>query len=154
MLEGDVVVRINDKPTINMSHEDAHRELVAAGTQFVLGVLRFVIIYFHSQPATWFAFFHPCRGTNLLPEAEDEPSVEQNDVCLQKEQERIDKIISDASVTDEEIAELLSGEAEVLKGHNILGYDQIRDSLQSHSNNKFLPPQSQLSKNDAKSWCL
>lgn len=40
MQEGDVVVRINDKPTINMSHEDAHRELVAAGAEFVLGVLR------------------------------------------------------------------------------------------------------------------
>lgn len=40
MQEGDVVVRINDKPTINMSHEDAHQELVAAGTEFVLGVLR------------------------------------------------------------------------------------------------------------------
>lgn len=40
MLEGDVVVRINDKPTINMTHEDAHRELLAAGPEFVLGVLR------------------------------------------------------------------------------------------------------------------
>lgn len=40
MLEGDVVVRINDKPTINMTHEDAHRELLAAGVEFVLGVLR------------------------------------------------------------------------------------------------------------------
>lgn len=40
LLEGDVVVRINNKPTINMTHEDAHRELVAAGTEFVLGVLR------------------------------------------------------------------------------------------------------------------
>lgn len=45
LLEGDVVVRINDKPTISMTHEDAHRELVAAGTQFVLGVLRFGQIY-------------------------------------------------------------------------------------------------------------
>lgn len=42
LLEGDVVVRINDKPTINMTHEDAHRELLAAGTEFVLGVFRFV----------------------------------------------------------------------------------------------------------------
>lgn len=40
MLEGDVVVRINDKPTINMTHEDAHDELVAAGNEFILGVLR------------------------------------------------------------------------------------------------------------------
>lgn len=42
LLEGDVVVRINDKPTIAMTHEDAHCELVAAGPEFVLGVLRFV----------------------------------------------------------------------------------------------------------------
>lgn len=41
--EGDVVVRINNSPTINMSHEDAHKELVAAGAEFVLGVLRFLL---------------------------------------------------------------------------------------------------------------
>lgn len=51
----------------------------------------------------------------------NEPTVAQNDVEIMKEQERIDKIIPDASVTDEEIAELLSGEAEVLKGHGVLG---------------------------------
>jgi hypothetical protein len=53
--------------------------------------------------------------------AAEETSVAQNEAEIQKEQERIDKIIPDASVTDEEIAELLSGEAEVLKGHGILG---------------------------------
>ena len=47
--------------------------------------------------------------------------VAQNEVEIQKEQERIDKIIPDTSVTDEEIADLLSGEAEVLKGHGVLG---------------------------------
>jgi C-terminal processing protease CtpA/Prc len=46
MLEGDVVVRINDKPTINMTHEDAHQELVAAGMEFVLGVMRWFAIYY------------------------------------------------------------------------------------------------------------
>lgn len=58
----------------------------------------------------------------------DEPSAVQETMIqvttqnnLQKEQEQIDKIIPDASVTDEEIAELLSGEAEVLKGHGVLG---------------------------------
>jgi hypothetical protein len=53
--------------------------------------------------------------------AAEETSVAQNEAEIQKEQERIDKIIPDASVTDEEIAELLSGEAEVLKGHGVLG---------------------------------
>lgn len=36
-------------------------------------------------------------------------------------QENIDRIIPDATVTDEEIAELLSGEAEVLRDHGVLG---------------------------------
>jgi hypothetical protein len=35
-----VVVRINDDPTIEMTHEDAHVNLIAAGDSFVLGVLR------------------------------------------------------------------------------------------------------------------
>lgn len=38
--EGDVVVRINDDPTIEMTHEDAHMKLAASGNEFVLGVLR------------------------------------------------------------------------------------------------------------------
>lgn len=68
-----------------------------------------------------------CRASNPLEDAEavatciNETTVAQNDVEIIKEQERIDKIIPDASVTDEEIAELLSGEAEVLKGHGVLG---------------------------------
>ena len=44
--EGDVVVRINDDPTIEMSHEDAHMKLLAAGDSFVLGVLRWVPMRF------------------------------------------------------------------------------------------------------------
>lgn len=61
------------------------------------------------------------RATNLLPEADAVEAVAPTEVDLQKAQEHIDKIIPDASVTDEEIAELLSGEAEVLKGHGVLG---------------------------------
>lgn len=43
MLEGDVVVRINNQPTMNMTHEGAHDALVAAGHEFVVGVLRYRI---------------------------------------------------------------------------------------------------------------
>ena len=56
-----------------------------------------------------------------VEETPAEITVAQNAFDEQIEQERIDKIIPDASVTDEEIAELLSGEAEVLKGHGVLG---------------------------------
>jgi hypothetical protein len=61
------------------------------------------------------------QGDAAESEAQAEPTVAQNEVEIRKEQERIDKIIPDASVTDEAIAELLSGEAEVLKGHGVLG---------------------------------
>lgn len=40
---------------------------------------------------------------------------------VQMEQEIIDQIIPDKPVTDEEIADLLSGETEVLKEHGVLG---------------------------------
>lgn len=62
-----------------------------------------------------------CRATNLLEEAaaQQGASVESQDDA--ENQEEIDKIIPDKPVTDEEIAELLSGEAEVLKQHGVLG---------------------------------
>lgn len=121
-MEGDVVVRINDKPTIHMTHEDAHHELIAAGTEFVLGVLRLFGLFFIVREFQdhWLLL----RATSLLPQGDlvdEAPAVTivaPNDVDVL---ERIDKIIPDASVTDEAIAELLSGEAEVLKGHGVLG---------------------------------
>jgi hypothetical protein len=54
-------------------------------------------------------------------EAVEEATVVQRDIETLMVAQQIDKIIPDASVTDEEIAELLSGEAEVLKGHGVLG---------------------------------
>lgn len=40
MRVGDVVVRINDIPTIPLSHQEAHEVLTKAGNNFVVGVLR------------------------------------------------------------------------------------------------------------------
>lgn len=64
-----------------------------------------------------------------------EDATEQQDTTVadddtKKEQERIDKIIPDKPVTDEEIAELLSGEAELLKQHGVLGFVVIISSCQ------------------------
>lgn len=67
-----------------------------------------------------------------MPDGSVEEETEQQDTTvaedsdLKKEQERIDKIIPDKPVTDEEIAELLSGEAEVLKEHGVLGFVYAR----------------------------
>lgn len=38
-----------------------------------------------------------------------------------KEEQEIEQKIPDVPITDEQIAEILSGEAEVLKKHNIIG---------------------------------
>lgn len=43
MYLGDVVVRINDIPTSNMSYYDAHQLMACAGNQFTLGILRLVV---------------------------------------------------------------------------------------------------------------
>lgn len=53
---------------------------------------------------------------------EQQDTTVAEEIELKKEQERIDKIIPDKPVTDQEIAELLSGEAEVLKDHGVLGF--------------------------------
>jgi hypothetical protein len=60
--------------------------------------------------------FCDCRATNVLADGE----VEQQDATAEQ-QDQIDQIIPDKPVTDEEIAELLSGEAEVLREHGVLG---------------------------------
>lgn len=39
---GDVVARINDIPTNNLSYYDAHQLLACAGNRFVVGILRLV----------------------------------------------------------------------------------------------------------------
>jgi hypothetical protein len=61
-----------------------------------------------------------CRATDVLAQQEAAASVESLEET-EMQQEQIDKIIPDKPVTDEEIAELLSGEAEVLKEHGVLG---------------------------------
>lgn len=79
-------------------------------------------------------------------------TVAHNDVDIENEQEMINKFIPDASVTDEEIAELLSGEAEVLKGHGVLGYTWwwfVQTFILTLST-----PQSELQEDDAESWRL
>jgi hypothetical protein len=61
------------------------------------------------------------RGTDVLAQDAQQDTTVEQDESERKEQERIDQIIPDKPVTDEEIAELLSGEAEVLKDHGVLG---------------------------------
>lgn len=124
---GDVVVRINDIPTSNLSYYDARQLLACAGNRFVLGILRAREIppqqravvkertpgtageveYINRTPKP---FWTPSSSanTNYLS---DQPTT----TTTTEEREIEEKI------PDEQIAEIMSGEAEVLKQHNIIG---------------------------------
>lgn len=122
MYLGDVIVRINDIPVSNMSYYDAHQLLAAVGNRFVLGILRAREIPpqqraivkektpsgdadFNSMPKP---FWTPVSfTTGAPPQTQEEQEIEQK--------------IPDVPITDEQIAEILSGEAEVLKQHNVIG---------------------------------
>uniref|UniRef100_A0A182XH17 PDZ domain-containing protein n=1 Tax=Anopheles quadriannulatus TaxID=34691 RepID=A0A182XH17_ANOQN len=125
---GDVVVRINDIPTGNMSYYDAHQLLACAGNQFVLGILRArevtpsqrlikektpsgEVEYINTSPKP---FWTPNVGSPS-PLAVHHPTKEE------PRQQQPDEQIPEVPITDEQIAEILSGEAEVLKQHNVIG---------------------------------
>lgn len=120
MYLGDVVIRINDIPTGNMSYYDAHQLLACAGNQFVLGILRAREI--------------PPEQRAIVKEKTPSGEPDFNSMAKpfwshvnfsgspqSREEQEIEQKISDVPITDEQIAEILSGEAEVLKQHNVIG---------------------------------
>lgn len=129
---GDVVVRINDIPTSNLSYYDAHQLLACAGNRFVLGILRAREI----PPQQRAVVKERTPGTvgeveyiNRTPKPFWTPSSSANTNYLSDqpttttttEEREIEEKIPDVPITDEQIAEIMSGEAEVLKQHNIIG---------------------------------
>ncbi|XP_058061362.1 PDZ and LIM domain protein Zasp isoform X2 [Anopheles bellator] len=116
---GDVVMRINDIPTGNMSYYDAHQLLACAGNQFVLGILRAREVSSSQRlikektPTGEVEYINTSPKPFWTPNA---PLLGQS-----QEEREIDEQIPDVPITDEQIAEILSGEAEVLKQHNIIG---------------------------------
>lgn len=132
---GDVVVRINDIPTSNLSYYDAHQLLACAGNRFVLGILRAREIppqqravvkertpgtvgdveYINRTPKP---FWTPASSANNNYNCSAEQTTT---TTITAEEREIEEKIPDVPITDEQIAEIMSGEAEVLKQHNIIG---------------------------------
>ncbi|XP_021713059.1 PDZ and LIM domain protein Zasp isoform X6 [Aedes aegypti] len=120
MYLGDVVVRINDIPTSNMSYYDAHQLLACAGNRFVLGILRAREI--PPQQRAIVKEKTPCGEADFNSMPKPFWSAGAFGGAPQTKEEReIEQKISDVPITDEQIAEILSGEAEVLKQHNVIG---------------------------------
>ncbi|KAG4078071.1 hypothetical protein HA402_002122 [Bradysia odoriphaga] len=133
---GDVIVRINDTPTSNLSHSEAHEIIMECANTFVLGVLR--------PDEDGCLADSPAKGTNEL-ESNEQPQTngftngthgtpspyrqfqtpdsqaysDMSEMTIHTES------VSDEAktdeITDEHIAEMMSGEAEVLKEHNVIG---------------------------------
>uniref|UniRef100_A0A1B0DN69 Uncharacterized protein n=1 Tax=Phlebotomus papatasi TaxID=29031 RepID=A0A1B0DN69_PHLPP len=119
MKVGDIVVRINDTPASNLSHLDAHNVLLAAGNNFMLGVLR------ENEED------HDQQVLNTEPVAPEKPPAEISpptitapvDEAIIEEPalEQVEEKLKDDIVSDDQIAEIISSEAEVLKEHNVIG---------------------------------
>lgn len=120
MYLGDVVMRINDIPTSNMSYYDAHQLLACAGNHFTLGILRAREIPPQQRAIVKEKTPSGEPDFNSLPKPFWTPGTVIS-VPQTKEEREIEQKIPDVPITDEQIAEILSGEAEVLKQHNVIG---------------------------------
>ncbi|KXJ74980.1 hypothetical protein RP20_CCG012608 [Aedes albopictus] len=120
MYLGDVVVRINDIPTGNMSYYDAHQLMACAGNRFVLGILRAREIPPQQRAIVKEKTPSGEPDFNSMPKPFWSP-VAFSGTLQTKEEQEIEQKIPDVPITDEQIAEILSGEAEVLKQHNVIG---------------------------------
>ncbi|XP_055680232.1 pharyngeal muscle protein 2 [Lutzomyia longipalpis] len=106
---GDVVVRINDTPASNLTHLEAHNVLLAAGNNFMLGIQREI-----ENVAPQVAAENP--PTVAPQQTINEPIIEEP-----AEEAATEEKTMDIAVTDDQIAEVISSEAEVLKDHNVIG---------------------------------
>lgn len=133
---GDVVVRINDIPTNNLSYYDAHQLLACAGNRFVLGILRAREIpahqravvkektpntvgdveYINTSPKPFWTPSNTGQSTASPPRTTTSTATTAREAA-----QEIEEKIPDIPITDEQIAEIMSGEAEVLKQHNVIG---------------------------------
>lgn len=171
MLVDDIIVRINETPTSGLTHLEANALLKHAGNNFMLGIIRLVILSFGIfLNLIILIIYRICRNTEeeeSLPQSpitspelilseksfETSPKPTENEMqqiiddCNNDDNNDIDfhqqnllktpelnsveleneinnnttNINTDDDVHDDLIAEIISGEAEVLKDHNVLG---------------------------------
>lgn len=127
---GDVIVRINDTPTSNLSHSEAHEIIMECANTFVLGVLRPDEDGDENQgeesnevdEQQTNGYTNGAHGTpspyRQFQTPDSQAYSDMSEMTIQTES------VSEAKseeITDDHIAEMMSGEAEVLKEHNVIG---------------------------------
>lgn len=137
---GDVIVRINDTPTSNLSHSEAHEIIMECANTFVLGVLRRDEDECYENSATADANEQEVcegqtngyNGTNgtygtpspyrqfQTPDSQEYSDMSEMTIPTNRTESASDEVKTD-EISDDHIAEMMSGEAEVLKEHNVIG---------------------------------
>ncbi|XP_018349490.1 PREDICTED: glutamic acid-rich protein-like isoform X1 [Trachymyrmex septentrionalis] len=145
---GDVVVRLNDQSIINLTHGQAHEALVHAGNNFVLGVQReeearkaaeaiseeTIVPYkialadlppvFPEQILKEETVIERYEEENIVVEplsAEDEIRKEEEKLEEEKPVDANSEIVANKNLTDDEIAQLILEEEELLSDKGLLG---------------------------------
>ncbi|EGI57946.1 PDZ and LIM domain protein 1 [Acromyrmex echinatior] len=133
---GDVVVRLNDQSIINLTHGQAHEALVHAGNNFVLGVQREsgdemmtsslldLPPVFPEQILKEETVIERYEEENIVVEplsAEDEIRKEKEKLAEEKPVDANSEIVTNKNLTDDEIAQLILEEEELLSDKGLLG---------------------------------
>lgn len=116
---GDVVVQINGVDITNMSHHMVHELILGFSDSFVIGVER------EDDPD---CTENPKNAVspidfNAYDSHSDRPgSGMYSEISVNSGADSITAELEASKITEEHIAEIMSGEAEVLKDHNVIGY--------------------------------
>ncbi|XP_031774821.1 golgin subfamily A member 6-like protein 22 [Apis florea] len=141
---GDVVVRLNDQPISSLTHGQAHEELMRAGNNFVLGVLRQEDFVKTAEALSEenivpykipLADLPPVFPEEILKEEtvierheyeiktreEEEESKQKVEPLPDKPKDANSEIVPNQNLTDDEIAQLILEEEELLDDKGVLG---------------------------------
>lgn len=145
---GDVVVRLNDQPISSLTHGQAHEELMRAGNNFVLGVLRQEDFVKAAEALSEenivpykipLADLPPVFPEQILKEEtvierheyeiktreEEEGPKQEVEPLPEKPKDANSEIVPNQNLTDDEIAQLILGEEELLDDKGVLGYKTL-----------------------------
>lgn len=126
---GDVIVRINYEPTIDITHLGAQEMIMSCANTFTLGVRRENEIECTETNGSLFTM-DACNNGDDVAHI-DEQLVERPESAVFSEfsemtvnscgVDSISKEFEAPKISEEHIAEMISGEAELLPEHNVIG---------------------------------
>lgn len=126
---GDVIVRINYEPTIDLTHLGAQEMIMSCANTFTLGIRRDTEIECINAHGSLFTTNSCVSDDDMVHN--DEQLVERPESAVFSEfsemtvnscgVDSISKEFETPKISEDHIAEIISGEAELLPEHNVIG---------------------------------